>query len=78
MVKATPRKGYIMSNTLFQYVYTMLSKCKDTKIEREKRNYFARAYGAVEMYIKIFPSETDDVLIRWNVAREEFVKNIFD
>ena len=67
-----------MSNTLFQYVYTMLSKCKDTKIESEKRNYFARAKGAVDIYIKIFPSETDDILIRWNVAREEFVKNIFD
>lgn len=67
-----------MINTLFQYVYTMLSKCKDAKIEREKCNYFARAYGAVEMYIKIFPSETDEVLIRWEIAREEFVKDIFD
>ena len=67
-----------MINTLFQYVNTMLSKCKDTTIESEKRNYFARAYGAVEMYIKIFPSETDDVLIEWEVAREEFVKDIFD
>ena len=67
-----------MNNTLFQYVYQMLSKCKDTKIEREKRNYFARAYGAVEMYIKIFPSVTDEVLVRWEIAREEFVKNIFD
>lgn len=67
-----------MNNTLFQYVYTMLSKCKDTKIESEKRNYFARAYGAMEMYIKIFPSEKDEVLIRWEIAREEFIKNIFD
>ena len=67
-----------MSNTLFQYVYLMLLECKDTKIEKEKRNYFARAYGAVEMYIKIFPSETDDVLIRWEIAREAFVKDIFD
>ena len=67
-----------MSNTLFQYVYAMLSRCKGTKIEREKRNYFARAYGAVEMYIKIFPSEKDDILIRWEIAKEEFVKDIFD
>ena len=67
-----------MNNTLFQYVYSMLSKCKDTKIKTEKRNYFARAYGAVEVYIKIFPSQTQEVLIRWEIAREEFVKNIFD
>ena len=78
MITLPSQEEYIMNSTLFQYVYLMFSKCKDTKIEREKRNYFARAYGAVEMYIKIFPSEKDEVLFRWEIAREEFVKNIFD
>lgn len=67
-----------MINTLFSYTYTMLSKCEATPIEREKRNYFGRAFGAVEIYIKLFPEQKDDVLLRWEICRERFISDIFD